>query len=211
MSLLESGQHYFIDTYCTTRNIDKVKIYIKNMVCDRCKYVIQSILQDMHIQPVAVTLGEVDLGKQTFNEEQLNEFRARIETLGFEFISDKKSRLIENIKKHVITLAQKTQEEKRVKLSDYLSSKLFHDYTYLSNLFSSVESITIEQFLIHQKIEKAKELLVYDELTLTEIAYRLGYSSVAHLSRQFKKVTGQTPSQFKALRDKGQRKSLDKA
>lgn len=188
-----------------------MKIYIKNMVCDRCRFVIQGILDEMQIKPVSVTLGEVDFGEPALNEGQLNDFRTKIEALGFELISDKKSRLIENIKKHLITLAQQTQEDDRVKLSDYLSDKLFHDYTYLSNLFSSVEGITIEQFLIHQKIEKVKELLVYDELTLTEIAYRLGYSSVAHLSRQFKKVTGQTPSQFKALRDNGQRKSLDKA
>ena len=98
----------------------------------------------------------------------------------------------------------------KVKISDYLSERLFHDYTYLSNLFSSVEGVTIEQYFINQKVEKAKELLVYDELTLTEIAFRLGYSSVAHLSRQFKKVTGQTPSEFKKLRGGGMRKSLDK-
>ena len=188
-----------------------MKIYIKNMVCDRCKYVIQNILSEMHIKPVSVMLGEVDLGKQTLNETQLNNFRDRIEALGFELISDKKSRLIENIKKYVISLVQQPQDENRVKLSEYLSGKLFHDYTYLSNLFSSVEGITIEHYYIHQKIEKVKELLVYDELTLTEIAYRLGYSSVAHLSRQFKKVTGQTPSQFKTLRDNKQRKPLDKA
>jgi len=187
-----------------------MKIYIKNMVCDRCKYVIQNILDEMNIKTLSVALGEVDLGDQTLSDTQLDSFREKIQALGFELISDKKSRLIENIKKHIIAFVQKTEAEKKVKLSEYLINKLFHDYTYLSNLFSSVEGVTIEQFLIHQKIEKVKELLVYDELTLTEIAYRLGYSSVAHLSRQFKKVTGQTPSQFKSLRDNGQRKSLDK-
>ena len=105
---------------------------------------------------------------------------------------------------------QAPEPAEKVKLSEYLSNRLFHDYTHLSNLFSTVEGVTIEQYYINQNIEKTRELLVYDELTLTEIADRLGYSSVAHLSRQFKKVTGMTPSQFKQLRDGRQRQSLDK-
>jgi len=180
------------------------------MVCDRCKYVIHNILNEMKLNPLSINLGDVDLGDLELGEAQLNAFREKIEALGFELISDKKSRLMENIKTHIITLVQKPEGEEKIKLSDYLSNKLFHDYAYLSNLFSSVESITIEQYYIQQKTEKVKELLVYDELTLTEIAYRLSYSSVAYLSRQFKKVTGQTPSQFKSLRDSHQRKPLDK-
>ena len=187
-----------------------MKIWIKNMVCDRCILVIRNVLDEMGITPYQIRLGEVDLGERELNDDELEVFYSRIKSLGFEPISDKKSQLIEKIKKCVIDLVQNPNQAEKIKLSEYLSNQLFHDYTYLSNLFSSVESVTIEQYFINQKIEKVKELLVYDELSLTEIAYRLGYSSVAHLSRQFKKVTGQTPSQFKALRDSRQRKSIDK-
>lgn len=186
-----------------------MKLYIRNMVCDRCVYVIESILRDMHIQADSIKLGELVLDNQAMSQSELETFRLKIESLGFELINDRKSRLIESIKKHILILVQQTTED-RVNLSGYLSSNLHHDYNYLSHLFSTVEGVTIEQYLIHQKIEKVKELLVYDEITLTEISLRMGYSSVAHLSRQFKKVTGQTPSKFKNLRDAGQRKSLDK-
>jgi AraC family transcriptional regulator len=187
-----------------------MKILIKNMVCDRCKMVIQNVLDELNLKPHAVYLGEVDFGDETIEAEALEQFQEKIVPLGFELINDKKTRLIENIKKHVILLAQRPQAQGKVKLSEYLSQHLFHDYTHLSNLFSTVEGLTIEQYFINQKIEKTRELLVYDELTLTEIADRLGYSSVAHLSRQFKKVTGMTPSQFKQLRGSNQRRSLDK-
>ena len=187
-----------------------MKILIKNMVCDRCRMAVEQVLNDLQLKASSVYLGEVNLVDATISTEQLAAFRARIEPLGFEIISDKKTRLIENIKKHVIALAQQEQALEKVKLSEYLSERLFHDYSHLSNLFSTVEGVTIEQYFINQKIEKTRELLVYDELTLTEIAHRLGYSSVAHLSRQFKKVTGMTPSQFKLLRPGNQRQSLDK-
>lgn len=180
------------------------------MVCDRCILVIQNALDELDIKPLQIQLGEIDLGELNLDNDQIEALRKKISPLGFELISDKKSQLIEKIKKSIIDLVQKPEEVEKTKLSVYLSNQVFHDYTYLSNLFSSVESVTIEQYFINQKIEKVKELLVYDELTLTEIAYRLGYSSVAHLSRQFKKVTGQTPSKFKALRDNGLRKSIDK-
>lgn len=180
------------------------------MVCDRCIHVIQNILDDMDARPVQLRLGEIDLGDRALNESQLESFRNRIEPLGFELIGDKKSRLIESIKNHIIELVQNPQPGEKNKLSEYLVNRIFRDYAYLSNRFSAVEGVTIEKYFINQKIEKAKELLVYDELTLTEIACRLGYSSVAHLSRQFKKITGQTPSQFKALRNTNQRKPLDK-
>ena len=187
-----------------------MKILIKNMVCDRCNLAIKDVLADLELTARSVQLGEVDLGEARLEGEQFEQFRERIEALGFELINDKKTQLIENIKKAVITLVQAPEPAEKVKLSEYLSNRLFHDYTHLSNLFSTVEGVTIEQYYINQKIEKTRELLVYDELTLTEIADRLGYSSVAHLSRQFKKVTGMTPSQFKQLRDGRQRQSLDK-
>ena len=187
-----------------------MKILIKNMVCDRCNLAIKDVLADLNLTARSVQLGEVDMGEAKLDGEQLDQFREKIEALGFELINDKKTRLIENIKKAVITLVQSPEPAEKVKLSEYLSSCLFHDYTHLSNLFSTVEGVTIEQYFINQKIEKTRELLVYDEFTLTEIADRLGYSSVAHLSRQFKKVTGMTPSQFKQLRDGRQRKALDK-
>jgi YesN/AraC family two-component response regulator len=180
------------------------------MVCDRCRLAVEGALKDMDLTPALVRLGEVDRGDVELAESQLELLRNKLESLGFELISDRKSQLVENAKKHIIDLVQSPGDIEKMKLSEFLSEKLLHDYTYISNLFSSVEGVTLEQYFIHQKIEKAKELLIYDELTLTEIAYRLGYSSVAHLSRQFKKVTGETPSQFKALRDSGQRTPLDK-
>jgi AraC-like DNA-binding protein len=187
-----------------------MKLLIKNMVCDRCTLAVRNVLRDLGIELAIVNMGEVDFGESGPDDDTVALFRERIEELGFELISDRKSELIENMKKYIIALVNEPADGEKVKLSAYLSKRLFHDYTYLSNLFSSVEGVTIEQYHIHQKIEKAKELLVYDELTLTEIAFRLGYSSVAHLSRQFKKVTGQTPTAFKRIRDSGLRKPLDK-
>jgi len=186
-----------------------MKIYIKNMVCDRCRFVVQNILHELNLKSVSVQLGEVDFGEANINSRKMEQFRNRIEELGFELINDRKSKLIEDLRQHIIAFTQKDLPEK-VKLSEFLADRLHHDYGYLSKLFSSVEGVTIEHYFILQKIEKTKELLVYDELTLTEISYRLGYSSVAHLSRQFKKVTGLTPSDFKRLRDSGQRRSIDK-
>jgi AraC-like DNA-binding protein len=179
------------------------------MVCDRCKFVVRNILDELDLTAASVQLGEVDFGEAGIGTQQMAQFRDRIEMVGFEFINDRKSKLIENLRKHVIAFVQQESPEK-VKLSEYLADRLHHDYSYLSKLFSSIEGMTIEHFFILQKIEKTKELLVYDELTLTEISHRLGYSSVAHLSRQFKKVTGLTPSSFKQLRDYGQRQSIDK-
>ena len=187
-----------------------MKVFVKNMVCDRCKYVVQEVLDELGLRPVAVNLGEVDFGSAVLEAGQLERFRNKIEPLGFDLINDKKSRLIESIKKYVIASVQQQDGPEKTNISEYLHDHLHRDYTYLSNLFSAVEGVTIEQFFINQKIEKTKEYLVYDELTLTEIALRLGYSSVAHLSRQFKKVTGLTPSHFKQLRDSKQRKSIDK-
>jgi len=190
-----------------------MKIVIKNMVCDRCKLVVQNILDEQSLHVISVQLGEVDFGNNPPSVYQLDIFNKKIKALGFELVSNKKSQLMVNIKKHIVelvTLTQQPESEEKIKLSHYLSSKLYHDYTYLSNLFSAVEGVTIEQYFINQKIETVKELLIYDEISLTEISYRLGYSSVSHLSRQFKKVTGSTPTQFKKLRDASSRRSIDK-
>ena len=186
-----------------------MKIHIKNMVCDRCILVIRSVLSELDIIPESVILGEVTLGAP-LTEQQLNDFSLRIEALGFEIINDKKSRQIETIKALIIERMGKDQSLHQDKLSEYLHQRMHCDYNYLSTLFSTVEGITIEQYQIKQKIEKVKELLVYEELTLTQISDQLGYSSVAHLSRQFKKITGLTPSHFKQLKDGRQRVPLDK-
>ena len=182
-------------------------LYIKNMVCDRCKKTVTKILCDLGIEHKPVLLGEVHLAKQipALLKAELN---GRLVSEGFELIDNRQSRLIEQIKKALIQLIQNEYPDKRINLSKYLAQQLNHDYSYMSNLFSSVEGKTIEHYFIQQKIEKVKELLVYDELTLSEIAYRLGYSSVAHLSNQFKKETGLTPSHFKTI-GSSKRQSLD--
>lgn len=177
------------------------------MVCNRCIMVVQNELDKLGLEAKDVKLGEVTLNKEPDAEEKVN-LKKALAPLGFEIIDDKKSRLIENIKTIIIDLVHHQNSESRTNLSEILSSQLHHDYNYLSNLFSEVEGKTIEKYFIAQRIEKVKELLVYDELSLSEIAYRLNYSSVAYLSNQFKKVTGLTPSHFKKIRlDK--RKPLD--
>lgn len=178
------------------------------MVCNRCKLAVRSTLENLKLHPVAISLGEVDIAEDNLTAEQLVAINTEFATLGFELIDDKKSRIIEKIKNVIIKLVHYSEDETRLKHSEYISQELHYDYSYLSKLFSEVEGITIEHYIISQKIEKAKELLVYDELSLSEIADQLGYSSVAHLSAQFKKVTGLTPSHFKKLHDR-QRFPLD--
>jgi AraC family transcriptional regulator len=178
------------------------------MVCDRCKAAVKSELDKNKISYHQIDLGEVELEKMPA-ASQLNSFRDSIEQLGFELIEDKPARTVNQIKKTVIEWVQGESTNSRLKFSSYLSGKLAKDYNYLSNLFSSIEGTTIEQYLIHQKIEKVKELLVYDERTLSEIAHLLNYSSVQHLSTQFKKVTGLTPRQVKKI-GRIKRQSLDK-
>lgn len=182
-------------------------LFIKNMVCNRCIMVVQNELDNLSLKALDIQLGEVTLE----NEPTLDE-KAKLESalnrLGFEIIDDKKSRIIEKIKNIIIELVHHQDNDSKTNLSNILSDKLNHDYNYLSNLFSDVESTTIEKYFIAQKIEKVKELLVYDELTLSEIAFRLKYSSVAYLSNQFKKVTGLSPSHFKQIRE-DKRKPLD--
>lgn len=182
-------------------------LFIKNMVCNRCIMVVQSELEKMDLTVKNIKLGEVTLEKELTREEKTKLDHALI-PLGFEVIDNKKSRIIEKIKNVIIDLVHHQNSDIKTNLSDILSDKLHHEYNYLSNLFSEVEGTTIEKYFIAQKIEKVKELLVYDELSLSEIAFRLNYSSVAYLSNQFKKVTGLTPSYFKQIRE-DRRKPLD--
>ncbi len=182
------------------------KLQIKNMVCPRCIMAVENVLDEMKINPIEVRLGEVLLEKE-LSEKQHKEFQSQIEAIGFELLDDKNSAIINQIKTVII---QKIQigDDQHFNLSKLISEKLNKEYSQLSKLFSSTTGITIEQFAILQKIEKAKELLIYDELSLKEIAYRMGYSSSAHLSAQFKKITGLTPTEFKSL-GTWERKSIE--
>ena len=174
------------------------------MVCIRCQLVVKAELEKLGVRYVDVRIGEVntidDLPKET-----LEILDIALRKSGLQLMDDKKSILVEKIKSAVIELVHYTDEQIKTNLSDYLSEKLNYDYTYLANLFSEVKGITIEKFYLTHKIEKVKELIVYDELNLSEIAYKLHYSSVAHLSNQFKKITGLTPSHFKMLKNKRRR------
>ncbi|MBA4056671.1 MAG: AraC family transcriptional regulator [Marivirga sp.] len=183
------------------------KLYVKNMVCHRCIIVVQQELEKLGIKSNSIQLGEVELAESP-NTEQLNKIRGALSRVGFELIDDRKSKLIEQIKNLIIDVVHH-QKKLKTNLSDYLAEQIGKDYSHLSNLFSEVEGTTIEQYAIHQRIERVKELLVYDELTLSQIAYEMGYSSVAHLSNQFKKVTGLTPSHFKKIGE-NKRTPLDK-
>ena len=184
-----------------------MRIYIKNMVCNRCIAAVKSLSTELGLSFNSVQLGEIIVGKE-LNNKQTAVLKERLGQLGFELLDDNKKKIIEQIKKLVIEQVHYEKTDGRYNFSDLLSSSLHKDYSYLSKLFSEVEGTTIEKYLINQKIEKVKELLVYDELNLSEIAFQLGYSSVAHLSAQFKKVTGLTPSQIKKT-GVSHRKSLD--
>ena len=186
-------------------------LYIKNMVCDRCKMAVTTALEKLGLHPEKVALGEVQLKEGQLTEIQQQRLATALHELGFERIEDRKARMIERIKNKVIHVIHHSEQvSQKYNWSDILAEELHYDYNYLSNLFSSVEGLTIEQFIIRQKIERVKELLFYDELSLSEISLRLGYSSVAHLSSQFKKITGMTPSQMKKSRQiEGSRRSLD--
>ncbi len=182
-------------------------IFIKNMVCSRCIMAVQNELDKLGIDVDRIKLGEVVLSEELSTAHK-NSLSEALSELGFELIDDKKSQIIEQIKTTIIDLVHQQSNASKYNLSDVLSARLNQDYSYLSSLFSEVEGTTIEKYHIAQKIEKVKELLVYDELTLSEIANRLNYSSVAYLSNQFKKVTGLTPSHFKQIKE-DKRKALD--
>lgn len=175
-----------------------MKLFIKNMVCIRCKMVVKAELDKLNIIHKDLVLGEVDL-LNSISQEQLEVLDVGLKTYGLELITDNRAKIIEKIKNTIIELIHYSDEEIKVNFSAYLSEKLNYDYTYLSNLFSEVHGTTIEHFIIHQKIERVKELLVYNEINLSEIAWKLHYSSVQHLSTQFKQVTGLTPTFFKNL------------
>jgi AraC family transcriptional regulator len=186
-------------------------LYIKNMVCNRCIVAVTQELERQGLHPQRVSLGEAIVEENELSAQKQKELNEGLLALGFERIDDKKARLIEAIKNKIIQMIHHTDKvHLKFNWSTLLSEELHYDYNYLSNLFSTFEGITLEQYIIRQKIEKVKELLFYDELTLSEIAHRLGYSSVAHLSAQFKKVTGLTPSDMKKSRSIEQsRKPLD--
>jgi AraC-like DNA-binding protein len=178
-----------------------MKLFIKYMVSIRCKMMVKSELDRLGIRCMKVELGEVDIMDQ-MTPDQLQLFRDGLSKAGLELMEDQKAILIERIKTIIIEMIHHDGEPIKVNFSNFLSEKLNHDYTYLANLFSEVTGTTIEHYIINHKIERVKELLIYDELNLTEISYKLNYSSVAHLSTQFKKVTGLTPTFFKQLKQK---------
>ena len=178
-----------------------MKLLIKNMVSLRCKLIVKSELEKMNVHVSTIELGEVEtLEELSANQQQ--ELNSTLLRSGLELMENKKSILIEKIKNIIIEMIHYSEEPPLLNFSSFLSEKLNYDYNYLSNLFSEVKGITIEHFIISHKIERAKELLIYNELTLTEIAEKLHYSNVAHLSNQFKKVTGLTPTFFKKMKHK---------
>jgi len=191
---------YQLNTSRMAQN-DGSKLYIKYMVSIRCKMLVKSTLDQLGVPHGIVELGEVEVDSP-ITDEQRKELKIVLARLGLELMDDKKAVLVEKIKNTIIEMVHYSKELPRIKNSEYLAKKLQHDYTYLANLFSETTGITIEHFIIAHKIERVKELMLYDELNLTEISYRLNYSSVAHLSKQFKKVRGLTPSFFKKLKQK---------
>ena len=184
-----------------------MKLYIKYMVSLRCKMVVKDALNDLGLHYIMIDLGIVEISEE-LTEDQREKLKKALLVSGLELMDDKKSIIIEKIKNVIIEMVHYSDEMPKVNYSEYISQKLGQDYTHMSKIFSEVKGITIEHFIIFHKIEKVKELLLYDELNLTQISYILDYSSVAHLSKQFKKVTGLTPSYFKQLKTK-RRNGLD--
>ncbi len=178
-----------------------MKIYIKYMVSTRCKMAVKTALKELGLHFILVDLGEVDI-MENISPEQRTLLTIALHKSGLEVMDDKRAMLVEKIKNAIIEMVHHTEEQIKINFSDFISKKLNHDYTYLANLFSEVQGTTIEQFIISHKIERIKELIIYDELNITEIAWKMNYSSVAHLSNQFKKATGLSPSHFKQLKEK---------
>ncbi|MCE3296124.1 MAG: AraC family transcriptional regulator [Crocinitomicaceae bacterium] len=171
------------------------------MVSNRCKLVVKEELRKLGLHFIVVDLGEVEI-MEDLTAEQREQLREALQVSGLELMDDKRAVLIEKIKTVIIEMVHHSDEMIKVNFSDYLSEKLKHDYTYMANLFSEIQGMTIAQFIISHKIERIKELIIYDELNITEIAWKMNYSSVAHLSNQFKKVTGLSPSHFKQLKER---------
>jgi YesN/AraC family two-component response regulator len=178
-----------------------MKLYLKYMVSIRCKMLVKAELEKLGLHYRRVELGEAEI-EENISLEKWTELNTALKKSGIELMDDKKSILIERIKNVIVELVHYSEDPLEINFSDFLSQKLQHDYTYLANLFSESQGVTIEHFLIVHKIERVKELLVYNELNVTEISWKMGYSSVAHLSNQFKKITGLTPSFFKKIKDK---------
>lgn len=178
-----------------------VKLYIKYMVSNRCKLAVKEELRKLGLHFIVVELGEIDI-MEDISEVQRDIFKAALLDYGLELMDDKRAVLIEKVKNIIIEMIHHSDEVPKMNVSDILSKKLDYNYTYLANLFSEVQGTTIEQFIILHKIERIKELIIYDELNITEIAWKMNYSSVAHLSNQFKKITGLSPTHFKQLKDK---------
>ncbi|TXE08937.1 helix-turn-helix domain-containing protein [Algoriphagus aquimarinus] len=185
-----------------------MKLYIKYMVSLRCKMLVMEELKKLGLNYVFVDLGVVEI-PVNITLDQRNQLKKNLLKSGLELLDDKRSIIIEKIKNIIVEMIHYSDELPKVNYSDYISEKLGYDYTYLANMFSEVKGITIQQFIIIHKIERVKELLIYDELTLTEISHRLHYSSVAHLSNQFKKNTGLTPTYYKQLKNKRKRSLED--
>ncbi|WP_417354090.1 helix-turn-helix domain-containing protein [Flavobacterium sp.] len=183
-----------------------LKIFIKYMVSLRCKIIVKAELDRLEIKYGTIELGEIEI-KEPISKEQSKALKVSLIKVGLELMDDKKAILIEKIKNIIIELVYKDSDFIKTKKSEYISSKLNYDYTYLANIFSEATGTTIEHYIINHKIERVKELLIYDELSLTQISYLLNYSSVAHLSAQFKKITGLTPTFFKTIKEK-KRKEL---
>ena len=169
------------------------------MVSTRCKMAVKELFKNLGIVYSSVELGEVEIA-EILSDENLEELKISLLNIGFELIEDRRAILIERIKNIIIEMVHHSDKQIKVNFSDYLSEKLKYDYTYMANVFSEVQGISIEQFIISHKVERIKEYIIYDELNMTEIAIKMNYSSVAHLSGQFKKVTGLTPSYFKKLK-----------
>jgi AraC-like DNA-binding protein len=178
-----------------------MKIYVKNMACESCKVFVKDALKELDILTVKIELGEIETKEDVSDDEKLK-LNSKIKKVGLELLEKKQGVLIEKIRKVIIDYVYKSDEKPNIKFSILLSKELNHSYTYLANFFSEVEASTIEQYIIALKIERIKDLIIFGEHTLSEIAYILHYSSVAHLSSQFKKITGLTPSHFKALKEK---------
>lgn len=171
------------------------------MVCSRCKMVVKSEFEKLGLQPISVELGEVEL-QEEISDSKKEILLENLQVLGFDLLDDKKTKTVERIKNLIVDLVHHKNNDLKINLSEYLAENLNQDYNSLSNLFSEIENTTIEKYFISQKIEKVKELLIYNELSLSEIADILNYSNVAHLSNQFKKITGYTPTSFKQSKDK---------
>ncbi|MFO8000128.1 MAG: AraC family transcriptional regulator [Marinilabilia sp.] len=186
-----------------------MRIHIKNMVCPRCIMAVREILTESGLHPVSVELGVAEIEEDELTKEQDTKLNQRLQEMGFERIEDRNKQMVDKIKTLIIQKIHHDRLQQGFNWSKWITDNVYHDYRFLSHLFSGLEGITIEQFIIKQKIEKVKELIAYRQMNFSEIAYALGYSSPAHMTNQFRKITGMTPGEFKKLRNPG-RKTIDK-